>query len=52
MFKVKFEEFGFKKFLDFILDLINLYKMGEIRFYPHQGERLFNKYGLIKNMGG
>jgi hypothetical protein len=46
MFKIKFKEFKQQNFLDFVLELINLYGMGEIRFYPKQGLQLFDKFQL------
>lgn len=38
MFKKNFEEFDFRGFVDFILELVDKYELGEIRFNPEHKE--------------
>lgn len=42
----RFEKYEDQALLDFVLDLINHYEMGQIRFIPYQRGDLFNTYQL------
>lgn len=45
MFKKYFKKFDFRGFVDFIYDLVDIYNLGEIRFFPDHRE-LFDERQL------
>lgn len=44
--KYKFKEYQDESFRDFVRAMSDLYKIGQIRFSPHQGKGLFNAFQL------
>ncbi|MDO9231407.1 MAG: hypothetical protein Q7U36_02955 [bacterium] len=47
IFKHRFKEFDFQKFIDFVKDLVIRYNLGYIKFFPHQGREFFDDYQMV-----